>query len=332
MLDDTRQMVALARAVDAVQLDQAPSAQWVSGDQLARSATRVGLFAGSFNPMTNAHIALTDAARKALSLDVVVWSLAISTIDKEQVTRAGIADRLAHLISFAASSAAAASSTADAVALLNRGLYVDQVQAVRSHLAADATLSVLVGFDKVVQILDPRYYDDRDAALAELFAAAKLAVSPREGASEAELHALVSRPENARFAAHITFFTVPADYARDSSSEARALAGEDGASERIHTLLPPEGVALVETQAFAPPQAHDAYAAYAWRQRWLHRLVGLGGPVPAQIATLSALVGLTRSDDSRGARLRGWLANTTGGSHSWAELRRLLRTPSSQRR
>ena len=40
-----------------------------------------------------------------------------------------------------------------------------------------AELTLLVGYDKVVQILDPKYYDDRDAALHELFALARLLVT-----------------------------------------------------------------------------------------------------------------------------------------------------------
>jgi nicotinic acid mononucleotide adenylyltransferase len=316
-LDNTRQLVSLAQAVDAAHPDHPPRAVWVSGDHRARSATRVALFPGSFNPLTNAHIALTAAARTALSLDLVIWSLAVSTIDKERVARASIADRLAQLRSFASFAAV------DAVALINRGLYVDQVRAVRSHLAADATLTVLVGIDKVVQLFDPRYYDDRDGALAELFALANLAVAPREGAGETELHALLSRTENAPFASHISLINVAARYAGDSSTEARRLAAAEGASERIHALLPAEGVALVETRAFIPPQAHDAYE---WRQRWLHTLVGLCGTLPTRVPALSALVGWTRADDARGARLRDWLANASGGAHSWPELRRLLRT------
>ena len=37
----------------------------------------------------------------------------------------------------------------------------------------------IYGYDKVVQIFDPRYYDDRDAALDRLFALSSLLVAPR---------------------------------------------------------------------------------------------------------------------------------------------------------
>ena len=55
------------------------------------------------------------------------------------------------------------------VVLCNRGLYVEQAEALRQRiLAPGQELVFVVGFDKIQQIVDPRYYADRDASLNRL--------------------------------------------------------------------------------------------------------------------------------------------------------------------
>ena len=50
-------------------------------------AERVGVFPGSFNPPTIAHIAIAAAAREQRSLDRVVLVLSRSPINKEHIDR-----------------------------------------------------------------------------------------------------------------------------------------------------------------------------------------------------------------------------------------------------
>ena len=75
-----------------------------------------------------------------------------------------------------------------ALALINRGLYIEQVDVVRTLIPEIEELFVVVGFDKVVQILDPRYYENRDAVLDRLFANASLLVAPRLDEDETSLY------------------------------------------------------------------------------------------------------------------------------------------------
>ena len=90
-----------------------------------------------------------------------VWlGLARVTVDKEQIAGTLLEDRLVALRHFVQD------QPRYGVLLFNRGLYVDQALAV--HMRDGQvwmTLLFLVGYDKIVQIFDPRYYDDRDAAL-----------------------------------------------------------------------------------------------------------------------------------------------------------------------
>ena len=54
-----------------------------------------------------------------------------------------------------------------------------------------------------MQIFDPRYYDDREAALRRLFGQAAFLVAPRDEHSAADLAALLGRPQNAPYAGRV---------------------------------------------------------------------------------------------------------------------------------
>nr|MBF6591759.1 hypothetical protein [Ktedonobacterales bacterium] len=222
LLDDATTLAALARAVARLHPTAPPTAEIIAGAATLREARRVGMLPGSFNPLTAAHVALAEAARSAAGLDHLVWLCAARTVDKERVERAALPDRLAQLVAYART------QPGNAVALTNHGLYVDEARALREHLTAQAALFILVGFDKLPQMLDPRYYTDREAALTRLFALARVLVAPRAGAGQAELVALLARPENQRYADMVGYVPLPVASAEESSTEARRLAAERG--------------------------------------------------------------------------------------------------------
>jgi nicotinic acid mononucleotide adenylyltransferase len=189
-------------------------------ERLAGEGT-VAVLAGSFNPLTRAHTGLASAA-EAAGLGPVVFTLSTRTVDKERPVGAMLEDRLLVL------EAHAERTPPRAFALINRGLYVDQAELFRARLPWLERLIFLVGFDKIVQIFDPRYYEDRERALERLFERASFAVAPRGQAGPAELEVLLERPENRRFAAGVRLLPTGAELAEVSSSAARdeLAAGE----------------------------------------------------------------------------------------------------------
>jgi nicotinamide-nucleotide adenylyltransferase len=82
----------------------------------------------------------------------------------------------------------------------------------------------LIGFDKIVQILDPHYYEDRDAALHDLFRLAELLVAPRGNAGEQELEELIQQPQNKQFARYIHPLSFSNTYRAMSSTSVRQRA------------------------------------------------------------------------------------------------------------
>ena len=246
----------------------------VAGSAPARGA-RLGLLAGSFNPPTVAHQMLAQAGLAHGGLDRVWYILSTRTVDKEVVTGAGLEDRLLLL------DVLIAQERRLGVLLVNRGLYVDQARLMRAAYPELGELVFLVGFDKIVQIFDPRYYDDRDAALETLFGLATFLVAPRGDDEAPALIALLDRPENQRFAGSVRPLDLPPELREVASSSVRADLADDGQTDRA---VPQEVTAFVQ-----------ATGLYADEQRYRRRLAILDDALSA---------GSSSDLASHGARLR----------------------------
>ncbi len=127
--------------------------------------TRRGVYPGSFNPPTTAHLAVADAARRDHQLDVIILTLSLVALGKEDLEIPRFEDRLAVLRRVAA----------DVPWLF--------VETTDHQLIADIAVGfdvVIMGADKWHQIHDPVFYNNdpaaRDAALASL---PTVAVAPR---------------------------------------------------------------------------------------------------------------------------------------------------------
>lgn len=319
ILEDARTLTLYQQLVDQCDPAAPPTAHIMTPPESMRRARRVCLLAGSFNPLTSAHVALAEAARESAHLDTIVWVSTAVTIDKERVARAALPDRLGQLRAYVEN---APSAGGNQLALLNRGLYVDQASAIRPLLGSSTELFMLVGFDKIIQIFDPHYYSDREAALHTLLAQAKLLVAPRAGAGAADLEALLAKPENAPYSDHVRFIPMPPEYGSESSTQARTIATQEDTAggENLSTLVTPEGMALIDTGAYVPvattgnaavPDAGNLSDAYLWRQIWIRAFARTQPPiVPNNLHPLSTLVTYTLMPDKHGATIRRVLVRT----------------------
>ena len=180
------------------------------------------VFPGSFNPPTVAHLAMLREARKFANQRGGHWrvyaALSKQIVDKEAVERMTLLDRAVLLERILKNHVKGAG-----LLLLNRGLYVEQAEAIRAAFPGVRELYFLLGFDKIVQILDPRYYADRNAALNELFHLACLLVAPRGASGEGELRERLAQPENRPFARYIQPLPLAAKYRDISSTQVRQV-------------------------------------------------------------------------------------------------------------
>jgi nicotinic acid mononucleotide adenylyltransferase len=197
--DQLRAMGKVQSFLDRLQPEAAPEAVCVPGTIAPRG--NVIVFPGSFNPPTNAHLALLKQGRlyaKSHADMRVYCAFSKHTVDKETVERPLLLDRIILM-----QKVLRRRLPDTGILLFNRGLYVEQAEALRNSFPHVHRILFLMGFDKIVQIFDPRYYADRDASLEELFNQAELLVVPRGSGGYAELQALLHRPENERFARYV---------------------------------------------------------------------------------------------------------------------------------
>ncbi|HEX9036271.1 MAG TPA: hypothetical protein VF808_04710 [Ktedonobacterales bacterium] len=268
---DLTRAATILRSARAVIRNPAPSGALLDHYSPPVATTRLGVLAGTFNPLTMAHVALARSARAKGRLERIIWTVAAQSVDKEAVTRASLADRLLQL-------SLRVSGGPDGCGIVNRGLYVEQARIMRNLTPSAHEVVMIVGFDKILQVLDARYYTNRDRALEELFSLAKFLVAPRGRDDEASLLSLRQRPENRRFKEYIEYCPLPRRFRDDSSTLARAIGQTAAMGRRVRSVLSPEGLALARLPGV---YAHDGAGAaqrkqvrdtYAERQIAIERL------------------------------------------------------------
>lgn len=139
----------------------------VTSGPIGGAEPRIGVYPGSFNPPTVAHLAIAEAARERHNLDRIDLCVSTSALAKEHVNRPLFAHRIEVLET--------------AVSRLSwLAIKTTELQLVAD--IADGYDVLIMGADKWIQIQDPVWYDDDPAARdAVLTALPAVAVAPRDG-------------------------------------------------------------------------------------------------------------------------------------------------------
>ncbi len=154
--------------------DRTPTA-WQRTCVKALRRQRIGVYPGSFNPPTIAHVEIALTARSIHRLDRVDLAVSVSALGKVDVVRPTFAERLAVI-------------EASVAAVDGLGVIVTEHQLIAD--IADGYQVVVMGADKWHQVNDVSWYTgeaERDAAIASLPA---LALAPRTGFSVPDEHRL----------------------------------------------------------------------------------------------------------------------------------------------
>lgn len=264
-----QKMRRIQKRLDQLEPKNAPQALLAPGSP--RPHASIIVFPGSFNPPTNAHLALLKQARLyAREHEQMYIYAAISkqTVDKERVERPLWVDRIMLLDVLLKRR-----FSHTGILLFNRGLYVEQAEAIRASFHNVRHILFLLGFDKIVQIFDPHYYENRDAALQKLFSLAEVLVAPRGDNGTEALQALLQQPQNQRFARFVHPLPLAAQYRYISSTHIR-----QGEHTITHTHDVPQEVRqfMRETRAYAPPLHRPDGSEidyYGERMKWLQGLL-----------------------------------------------------------
>ncbi len=263
---------------------------------------RLGVLCGSFNPLTLAHVVLAQHACRTFHLDQLLYTVAKVTVDKERVTGMGLGDRLLLLLLHVEQQQHLG------VALVNRGLYFEQAQAFQSLFDTRVGLFFIVGMDKLVQILDARYYQDREAALEQLFALTSLVVANRGDMAQQAFDALLQRPDNQPYRDAIHFLPLPETVTDLSSTTIRKAVSE---ATNLSAHVPAEVARfLTEARPYAAPGSdtengqEDEIDAYAVRLALFDRLAAVRDWAERNV-DFQQLLSQALAPDPQGQALRG---------------------------
>jgi nicotinic acid mononucleotide adenylyltransferase len=191
----------------------------------------VALLSGSFDPMTAAHEAMAQAAGERV--DLVVLTYSARTMPKEPGAPPPLFDerrRIETLRQFCTG------RSGFAMGLCSHGLLADQVRAVGDRFPV-AELWLVMGSDKVVQILDRSWYEGRDSSLTSMFTAARVLYAVRAG-DEGKVETALSHPDNVRWKDRFERLSVREEIAAISSRMIRELVREG----RDVSALVPEAI------------------------------------------------------------------------------------------
>ncbi len=203
-----------------------------ASEGVKRRGERLGVFSGSFNPPTIAHVQLCERAQTFLQLREVLLLLALVNVDKSWFDFS-LEQRVAMML------AIADKRPNWSVALCSHGRFVEKAQAIAKVYPDGTEIWFLVGYDTLVRLFEPRFYPDvpMEQALSQFFAVARLAVFPRSDADEGAVEKFLGQPQVAPFADHIV--TVPSDpslrWVSSTLVRQKWRRGED-----FSDLVPPE--------------------------------------------------------------------------------------------
>lgn len=303
---DLRALFALRDALRSLDPAAPPTLSMISRDPACPAPSRLGVLSGAFDPLTRAHLALAQRAQEAYGLDEVFFAVSKVIVGKGAAGGACFEDRLLML-------KLVTGRHGFGVVLFNRGLYVEQAEALRQAFPS-ARPFFLVGFDKIVQVFDPCYYADRDAALNRLFELAAFLVAPRQDRGRQDLDRLLRRQENRPYQTKVLYLPLPDEY-RDFSSTLVREAFREGRS--IASFVPEEVEAFIEeTGLYAKPKRFpddEEVEPYALRILLLEAL-DRARPWAVEKGDFHGLFRLALSDTLEGRRLRAFLRKLPDGS------------------
>ena len=197
---------------------------------------KLGIFSGSFNPLTLAHIRMVEDTIAKYQLDELLLLLAKANVDKT-VFGLPLAARLLTLKKYAEN------QPQISVGASSHGRYIDKVTALKTLFSPDTEFHFIVGYDTLVRIFDAKYYTDFHTELQALFVSAHIIVANRAKADIKTIETFMAQPEIRRYAPYVSYILLPDAYAYMSSTEARDLL-EHG--ETVEHLIPPSILAMFD--------------------------------------------------------------------------------------
>ena len=227
--DENRDLETL---VDQLDPNGEPQIRWVyrAAQQIKEGGRRLGIFSGSFNPLTVAHIRMIEAAQKKYDLDEILLILARANVDKS-VFGLSLADRLLMLKAYTAN------REDFSVAACSHGKFIEKIEALKPAYPYGTHFSFIIGYDTFIRLFDPKYYTDLHAALEALFDQCRFIVANRQDYDADAVRQVTEVPDYRRYAGGIDLIELPGFYAEISSTDIRS---QIQAGKSVDHLVPRE--------------------------------------------------------------------------------------------
>lgn len=222
----------LERLVDQLDPNGKPQIRWVyrAAQGIEDNSKRLGIFSGSFNPLTVAHIEMIEAAQKKYNLDEILLILARANVDKG-VFGLSLADRLLMLKLYAVN------RENFSVAACSHGKFIEKIEALKPAYPPGTHFSFIVGYDTFIRLFDPKYYTDLHGALEALFDQCRFIVANRQGYDVDAVRQVMETRDYRRYASGIDLIELPDFYAEISSTDIRT---QIQAGNSVDHLVPSE--------------------------------------------------------------------------------------------
>lgn len=195
---------------------------------IRETGKKLGIFSGSFNPITIAHTKMFEEAQVHFQLDEMLLLLAKANVDKEEFGMP-LAGRILTLKSYAGE------GNNVSIGVSSHGRYIDKISALKAVYPEGTEYYFIVGYDTLVRIFDPKYYTDIDTELKVLFLQCKFIVANRDNVDIETIKQFLDTPMIRPYSSHISCLMLPKCYADVSSTEVRKRL-ENG--ESISHLVP----------------------------------------------------------------------------------------------
>ena len=203
---------------------------------IVETGKKLGIFSGSFNPLTLAHTKMIEDTFAEYQLDELLLLLAKANVDKT-VFGLPLAARLLTVKSYTQNRGRFS------VGVSSHGRYIDKVTALKVILPPETEFHFIVGYDTLVRIFDPKYYTDFHAELGEFFVDARFIVANRAEADIEAIASFMDQAEIRQYASYVSGLLLPDVYAYMSSTEVRELLKR---GEAIEHLVPPSILAMLD--------------------------------------------------------------------------------------
>ena len=200
-----------------------------ASNYIGQTGKRLGIFSGSFNPITIAHIKLVEIACEQYHLDEILLLLAKANVDKD-VFGLPLAGRLLTLKHYAET------QNNISIGVSSHGRYIDKVTALKAIYPTDSTFFFIVGYDTLVRIFDTKYYNNLHAELKHLFSQCRFIAANRDNVDIATIKQFLSHTSLQPYSSYIDLLLLPEAYTEVSSTVVRQRI-ENG--ESISHLVPP---------------------------------------------------------------------------------------------